>query len=67
MASLTIEEIAAFARSHRPTPQELRDRQVSMVVGLLPQNSTLTAQVVAGAVSQVDGTVVTVQGNAGNH
>jgi hypothetical protein len=55
MAGLTLEEIAAKARSHKVTPAEKRAQRVSLIMGLRSDNSTLTRDEVADLVGRLEG------------
>jgi hypothetical protein len=55
MATLTLEQIAEKARSHRVTPSERKAQRVSLIMGLRSKNSTLTRDEVSSFLDQNEG------------
>jgi hypothetical protein len=55
MATLTLDQIAEKARTHRVTPEERRAQRVSLIMGLRSKKSTLTREEVASFLDQNEG------------
>lgn len=55
MTTLTLEQIAEKARSHRTTPAERRAQRVSLIMGLRSKNSTVTRDEVQSFLDQNEG------------
>ncbi len=55
MPALTLEQIAEKARTHTVTPAERRAQRVSLIAGVLSENTTLTHEKVASLLDQIEG------------
>ncbi len=55
MTTMTLDQIAEKARSHKVTPEERRAQRVSLIMGLRSKNSTLTREEVASFLDQNEG------------
>ena len=55
MAPLNLEEIARMAKEHTASPAERRAQRLSLIMGLMPHNTTLTREKVSGLVDQLEG------------
>ena len=44
MQTMTLEEIAEFAKKHKVSPSERRAQRVSLIMGLRSKNSSLTRE-----------------------
>lgn len=57
MSIMTLEEIVEKARKHVTTPAERRAQRVSLITGVLSQNTTLTKDKVSSLLDEIEGHV----------
>jgi hypothetical protein len=55
MTTMTLEQISAFAKSHKVTPTERRAQRVSLLMGLRSKNSSLTREEATSVLDQIEG------------
>ena len=55
MATMTLDEIAEFAKKHKVSPSERRAQRVSLIMGLRSKNSSLTREEASLMLDQIEG------------
>jgi hypothetical protein len=55
MRTMTLDEIATFAKQHKITPAEKRAQRVSLMMGLRSKNSSLTREEASSLLDQIEG------------
>ena len=55
MSTLTLEQIAELARTHKATPSERRAQRISLIMGLRSKDSSLTRKEVENFLDEYEG------------
>lgn len=52
---MTLDQIAALARTHKITPEEKREQRISLISGVLSRKTTLSRSNVVEILNEIEG------------